>query len=402
MSPDSGPRLSKILPASTGVAPATWEGGWANRPFQPSFPAPANAQLQDGDQAAPIKVLTVDDSALIRLLLNRHLSTQQDIQVVGQARDGKEALELVEKLHPDVMTLDVEMPQMNGLETLQHLMVRSPLPVIMLSSLTSDGASVTLRALELGAVDFVLKPRLGISMEETAAELIQKVRIAAKTRVQSRPDPGAPVDRLADVVGIPSSRSVEPLQETDRLLFIASSTGGPSALADLLTMLPGNLPVAGVIVQHMPAGFTKTLSQRLDRVSLYRVKEAEAGDRIERGQFLVAAGGYHLAFTDQGQVRLEQGPPVNGVRPAADVTMRSLAALYSSRVLAVILTGMGHDGRAGSQVVRSLGGTVLAQNEESCVVYGMPRSVVEANLVEAVAPPRELSRIIAERIRKNE
>jgi two-component system, chemotaxis family, protein-glutamate methylesterase/glutaminase len=194
---------------------------------------------------------------------------------------------------------------------------------------------------------------------------------------------------------------IEPLRETDTLLFIASSTGGPSALADLLTALPGGLPMGGVIVQHMPAGFTKTLSQRLDRICLYTVKEVEAGDFIQRGQLLVAAGGFHLSFTGQGAARLEQGPPVNGVRPAADVTMRSLAALYPGRVLAVVLTGMGHDGLAGAQVIHSLGGTILAQDEESCVVYGMPRSVVDAGLAKAVASPTQLSQLIAERVRKN-
>ncbi len=341
---------------------------------------------------SPIRVLIVDDSAIIRLSLNRYLKEIPDIQVVGQASNGIEALEQVERLHPDVITLDVEMPRMNGLETLRNLMSSRPTPVVMLSSLTGDGTETTIKALELGAVDFVLKPSPGVKMEETIQELAEKIRAASKARVrklsqkvtsrtQSRPFHGA-------------EASERPLGPDDHLLMIASSTGGPSTLVALLSSLPPALPLGGVIVQHMPSGFTKSLSERLDRMCSYRVKEAEPGDKLQHGLFLVAPGGYHLTFDRAGNVRLNQGPTVNGVRPAADVTMRSLAAIYGARVLAVVLTGMGSDGLEGAKTIASLGGTILAQNEQSCVVYGMPRAVIEANLAKNTGSPEELSALI--------
>ena len=341
----------------------------------------------------PIRVLIVDDSAIIRLSLNRYLKEIPDIQIIGQASNGVEALEQAKTLHPDVITLDVEMPRMNGLETLRHLMSTQPTPVVMLSSLTGDGTETTIKALELGAVDFVLKPAPGVKMEETIQELAKKIRAASKARVRRLQDSSA--NRIqAGALGSEASTPEQPLRPSDSLLMIASSTGGPSTLVALLSSLPAGLPLGGVIVQHMPGGFTKSLSERLNRVCSYRVKEAEPGDKLRQGLFLVAPGGYHMTFDRTGSVRLNQGATVNGVRPAADVTMRSLAAIYGDRVLAVVLTGMGSDGLEGAKTIASLGGTILAQNEESSVVYGMPRAVIEAGLVKATGSPEELSALI--------
>ena len=351
-----------------------------------------------------IRVVTIDDSALIRLTLNRYLNQFPDIEIVGQASNGREMLALVENLLPDVVVLDVEMPVMNGLQALEELMRSRPLPVIMLSNLTWSGAEVTLQALELGAIDFVVKPQPGVTMAETVAILVQKIRLAAHARAQFYPRrAGESLERratLADKGGGESgfSKRVTPLQPSDRLLAIASSTGGPSALTALLSAIPPGLPIGGVIIQHMPVGFTTILSQRLNRIGGYKVVEAATGSRLMRGQFLVAPGGFHLTFDSQGVAALNEGPPVNGVRPAADVTFQSLARSFGPRITAAVLTGMGNDGFAGAKEIQRQGGRIVAQDEKSAVVFGMPRRVIESNLAEYVACPEMLGLYLAERV----
>lgn len=351
-----------------------------------------------------IRVLTVDDSALIRLTLNRYLNQYTDIQVIGQASNGREMLSLVEDLAPDVVILDVEMPVMNGLEALERMMRTRPLPVIMLSNLTWSGAEVTLQALELGAVDFVVKPQPGVTMAETVDTLVQKIRHATAAQVQFRPDT---TEKYADKKGTSangsdkengSARRLAPFQPSDTLLAVASSTGGPSALTALLSAIPPGLPVGGVIVQHMPMGFTTILGQRLNRIGGYKVTEAVTGSRLMRGQFLIAPGGYHLVFDDEGVALLSEGPTVNGVRPAADVTFQSLAEPFGAQTTVVILTGMGSDGYAGARQIHKYGGRILAQDEKSAVVFGMPRRIVESNLAEYVAPPDSLGAYVADRV----
>lgn len=350
---------------------------------------------------APIRVLTVDDSALIRLTLNRHLSRFPDVQVVGQGHNGRELLALVDELKPDVVISDVEMPEMNGLEALAQLMRTHPLPVIMLSNLTSEGAEVTLQALEMGAFDFVVKPQPGTTMADTVEILIEKIRHAAHAPIHTRLKHSSPT---SDKQTVPESafrrekQQLVPLQSSDTLVAIASSTGGPTALTHLLAAISTDLPLGGVIVQHMPVGFTAILSERLDKICGYRVVEAKAGDQLQRGQFLVAPGGYHLVFDAQGIAHLSDAPSVNGVRPAADVTFKSLARFYGPQMLAVVLTGMGRDGYAGVQEIYKKGGQVIAQDQESSVVYGMPRHVVEANLAQTVGSPESLGRFISERV----
>ncbi len=349
--------------------------------------------------SAPIRVLTVDDSALIRLTLNRYLNKFPDVQVVGQGSDGRELLSLVSNLTPDVVVLDVEMPEMNGIEALEQLMRTHPVPVIMLSNLTSEGAEVTLQALEMGAFDFVVKPQPGVTMADTVDILVEKIRHAVQSPMRSplRANKSA-LEGLLTERGQHSAKSVGALQTTDTLLMVASSTGGPSALTAFFSSISPNLPIGGVIVQHMPVGFTTILSQRLDKSCGYRVVEATAGSKIQRGQFLVAPGGYHLVFDAKGTAHLSEAPSVNGVRPAADVTMKSLAKTYRSQILAVVLTGMGRDGFAGAQEIDRCGGKVLAQSEESCVVYGMPRHIVEGNLAQGTGSPEELGHSIARRV----
>lgn len=348
-------------------------------------------------ESRTIRVLTVDDSALIRLILNQYLNRSPDIEVVGQAADGNQLLAMLPHTQPDLIVLDIEMPVMNGLEALRRLMQQQPLPVIILSNLTWTNAEVTLRALELGAVDFVLKPQAGVTMAQTANILIHKIRAAVTgqtTLAMPTLEPSGP-EPVQDKEGVQSPfGEVEPLRSTDRIVALASSTGGPRALTDFFKALPAGLPIGGVIVQHMPSGFTLILSQRLHRISSYVVREAVNGERIQRGQFLVAPGGFHLRFDREGRVALSDEAPVNGVRPAADVTLQNLADLYGSRVVSVVLTGMGKDGYSGALQVYRAGGTVLAQSEESCVVYGMPRLIIENHLTSQTGSPAQLGRLV--------
>lgn len=352
----------------------------------------------------PIRVVTIDDSALIRLTLNRYLNQFADINVVGQASNGQEMLDLVGNILPDVVVLDVEMPVMNGIEALERLMHAQPTPVIMLSNLTWSGAEVTLQALELGAVDFVVKPQPGVTMAVTVELLVEKIRQAATAHIQvprfsqsTKPersgsgqnDSGADRNR---------SKQTSPLLSQESLLAVASSTGGPSALTAFLSALPAGLPLGGVIVQHMPVGFTTILGQRLNRIGEYKVTEAITGSRLMRGQFLIAPGGYHLTFDSQGCAMLNEGPAVNGVRPAADVTFRSLAKHFGPQTTAVVMTGMGSDGFAGAMEIHQQGGRILAQDEESAVVFGMPRRIVESNLAEYVASPELLAAYVAKQV----
>lgn len=351
-----------------------------------------------------IRVVTTDDSALMRLTLSRYLNRFPDIEVVGQASNGQEMLALVQTTQPDVVVLDVEMPVMNGIEALERLMCAHPMPVIMLSNLTWSGAETTLQALELGAVDFVVKPHPGVTMAETVELLVEKIRQASTANVQaySANQNASVEDHRFGPNGFDAgqnhSKRISALQPQDMLLVVASSTGGPSALTTFLSALPAGLPLGGVIVQHMPAGFTTILCQRLNKIGEYMVVEATTGSRLMRGQFLVAPGGYHLKFDRQGVAMLNEGPVVNGVRPAADVTFRSLAQHFGPRITAVVLTGMGNDGFAGAQDIHRRGGRILAQDEQSAVVFGMPRRIIESDLAEYISSPALLAAYAAKQV----
>jgi two-component system, chemotaxis family, protein-glutamate methylesterase/glutaminase len=332
----------------------------------------------------PVKVLVVDDSAFMRFTITKHLNEFPGITVLGAAKDGQEALELIPKLKPDVVTLDVEMPHLDGLSTLREIMARHPLPVIMLSSLTSEGTLETVRALTLGAVDFVAKPDNKANMASILEDVGNKVLRAAGARVWKTPL--MPVMLEPFPAARVMNKKVRGLQSQDKIVVIGSSTGGPRALNSVVPMLSADIKAAFVIIQHMPAGFTRSLSERLNSTSELLVKEAAPDDRLEVGKVLLAPGGFHMVFDEQEKVTLNQNPTVHGVRPAVDVTLLSIAKLYGSRVITAILTGMGNDGTNAALLVHNSGGWVISESEETCVVYGMPRSVYEAGASNEVVP----------------
>lgn len=350
-----------------------------------------------GDPKRTIRVLVVDDSAFMRYTITKHLGEQSDIQVIGSARDGAEALQLIPKMNPDVVTLDVEMPHLDGLSTLREIMINFPRPVIMLSSLTAEGTIETVQALTIGAVDFIAKPSNKANIQSVMDDVANKIRKAAKSKVYSLPKTLPIPENKAVATGKPETKSTRLHTSADPVLFIGSSTGGPRALNSLIPELPAAIPAAIVIVQHMPVGFTRSLAERLDSISKIKVKEAEPGDRLEVGKALLAPGGFHMVFDRNGQVSLNQNPSVHGVRPAIDVTMTSMIAQYGKSMLGVILTGMGSDGTTGCQLIHEAGGYVIAEDESTCVVWGMPRSVFEAGISNEVQPLHEISGAIQRR-----
>jgi two-component system chemotaxis response regulator CheB len=328
-----------------------------------------------------IKVLIVDDSALIRQLLTEILSRDPALEVVGTAPNPLVAREKVLRLEPDVITLDVEMPQMDGLTFLEKLMRAHPIPVVMISSLTERGCDTTLRALELGAVDFVTKPRIDVAdgTVQLADEIVEKVKAAARARV------GMP-RRRADHPPTPlASRGL--LKTTHKVVAMGASTGGTEALREVLEPLPADTPGI-VMVQHMPEKFTRSFAARLDSLCHVRVKEAEDGDRILPGHALLAPGNYHMEVVRSGaeyHVRVFQGDPVNRHRPSVDVLFRSCAQRLGANVVGVILTGMGADGARGLLEMREAGARTIAQDEASSVVFGMPKEAIAMGGAEEVS-----------------
>lgn len=327
-----------------------------------------------------IKVLCVDDSALIRDLLSEIINEQPDMEVVAVAPDPLVARDLIKRHNPDVLTLDVEMPRMDGLDFLERLMRLRPMPVLMVSSLTQAGSEVTLRALELGALDFVAKPALGIrsGMIEYANEIAEKLRAAAVSRPQRvrRRDAPAP------------QRLTAPLVSSEKLIVIGASTGGTEAIRHVLEPLPANSP-AILIAQHMPGGFTRSFAERLDRLCRISVKEAVDGERILPGHAYIAPGDAHLKISRSGAnyvARLDNGPPVNRHRPSVDVLFGSAAAQAGRNAIGVLLTGMGKDGAAGLLEMRQAGAPTIAQDEASCVVFGMPREGIALGGASEVLP----------------
>jgi two-component system chemotaxis response regulator CheB len=329
-----------------------------------------------------IRVLVVDDSATMRSLITAALLRDSAIEVVGQAADPLEAREKIKALQPDVLTLDVEMPNMNGLDFLERLMRLRPMPVVMVSTLTTRGAAATLEALELGAVDCVAKPSFGGACGFD--DLADKVRAAASARV--RPSGLTPAPVAAPISG--------PYESDGRVLAIGASTGGVEALISILSRLPANAPPT-VITQHMPATFTRSFAERLDRLSPMRVREAAEGAVLAPGHAYVAPGGEaHLQISGSGpgswRCRIRPGDPVNGHRPSVDVLFESVAKTCGARALGVILTGMGRDGAQGLKTLRQGGASTLGQDEPSCVVYGMPKAAFEGGAVEKQASLQRL------------
>lgn len=362
----------------------------------------------------PIRVLVVDDSAFMRKVLTDLLNQDPELQVVGAARDGLDALDKVETLAPDVVTLDVEMPRLDGLSTLQELMKRRPLPVVMVSSLTRSGAEVTIRALAAGAVDFVAKPSGSISLDmaKVAGELVAKVKAARRARPRAAEPPAAAgsdagstgavgTAAAAPAAAVPADEGRAPAAlrlRTQRVVVIGCSTGGPGALHQVLPRLPGSLAAGLLVVQHMPAGFTRSLADRLNELSSLHVREARPGDLVEPGVALVAPGGYHMLVAPDQTIRLSQDPPVHGVRPAVDKTLESVVPVFGRHTLAVIMTGMGYDGARGVSAVRRAGGRAIAEDESTCVVYGMPKVVVETGNADRVVPLPAIAQTIADMV----
>jgi two-component system chemotaxis response regulator CheB len=344
---------------------------------------------------SPVRVLIVDDSAFIRYTVAKYLEADPDITVAGEARNGLEALAQAQALKPDVIILDVEMPSMDGLTALERIMAESPTPIIMLSALTQRGAHTTIQALMRGAFDFVPKPDAMIDIRTVIEELKAKIKVAATM---------PPVILRLPKTPLLSSRpkpKPQPFKEGDSLIVIGTSTGGPRALQRVLTDLPANLPAAVVVVQHMPAGFTRSLAQRLNEVSALTVQEAVEGDRLARGLVLLAPGGFHVRFKGARQILLDNGPRRHYVRPAADVSMESAAQVHGANVIGVVLTGMGNDGTAGAGYIKAAGGKVMAEHEATSVIYGMPASVIKAGLADRVVPLPEIAATLMKWVHKD-
>jgi two-component system chemotaxis response regulator CheB len=324
---------------------------------------------------APVRVLVVDDSALMRKLIPQILATDSSIQVVGTAMDGNFGLKKIEELKPQVVTLDLEMPGMGGLDMLKEITRKHRLPVIVVSSHSTEGASVTLKALSMGAFDFVAKPGdVSARMPEIAHELISKIKAAAQSR-------GMRVSPMAPAVSGPVEKAApDSKRRPTRLVAIGVSTGGPQALQYLLPQLPRDFPGTILVVQHMPEGFTEMFSRRLDEICSIKVKEAQSGDLLMAGRALICPGSRHLKVKRMplgDVVVLSDEPRVNGHRPSVDVLFRSVAEEFGKNCVGVIMTGMGEDGAQGLGVLKATGAMTIAQNEESCVVYGMPKAAIE-------------------------
>ncbi|WP_269466199.1 protein-glutamate methylesterase/protein-glutamine glutaminase [Burkholderia pseudomultivorans] len=329
------------------------------------------------------------------------INGQPDMTVCATAPDPLVARELIKQHNPDVLTLDVEMPRMDGLDFLEKLMRLRPMPVVMVSSLTERGSEITLRALELGAVDFVTKPRVGIrdGMLDYAEKLADKIRAASRARVRQAPQPQAAAARAAG--GHPAAPMINnPLVSTEKLIIIGASTGGTEAIREVLTPLPPDAP-AVLIAQHMPPGFTKSFAQRLNGLCRIAVKEAEHGERVLPGHAYIAPGHAHLLLARSGAnyiAQLSDEPPVNRHRPSVDVLFRSAATHAGKNAIGVILTGMGRDGAAGLLDMKRAGAHTFAQDEASCIVFGMPREAIALGGADEVAPLAEMSRRVMARL----
>lgn len=348
-----------------------------------------------------IRVLIVDDSAFMRKVIDDILSADPDIEVIDRAKNGLECIKKVKELKPDVITLDIEMPVMDGLEALEQLMKNHPVPVVMLSSLTQEGADATIRALELGAFDFVAKPSGPISLDihKVADRILERVKAAgtAKGRIRKlrpsylippKPAAATPVPEVKlppkPVVGTRGTNA-------HKLVALGTSTGGPKALQTVLTAIPASFSAPIVIVQHMPPGFTKSLAQRLNTLCQIRVVEAENGQVLENSTAYIAPGGYHMEIVPYSgnrlQIRLTQDEPRNGHRPSVDTLFESVGELAGVEKWVVIMTGMGSDGTKGLRYIKEKGQAVsIIEDESSCVVFGMPRAAIQAGLADKVVP----------------
>jgi two-component system chemotaxis response regulator CheB len=347
------------------------------------------------------RVVVVDDSALVRSLLAEIINRQGDMQCIGAASDPFVAREMIRNLDPDVITLDVEMPRMDGLDFLSRLMRLRPMPVVMVSTLTERGAEVTMRALELGAVDFVAKPKIGIAdgMRQLAEDITDKIRIAARAQVRRAPAavPAAAAPAPARAAAAPSVGRLS----TEKIVFIGASTGGTEATREVLAALPADAP-AVVITQHMPPGFTSSYAKRLDGLCRIRVKEATDGERILPGHAYIAPGGLHLSVERSGAnylARVRDGEPVNRHKPSVEVLFQSAARCVGPNAVGIMLTGMGADGARAMRAMREAGSFNICQDEASCVVFGMPREAIQHGAAHEVLPLQQIAARVVEHLR---
>jgi two-component system chemotaxis response regulator CheB len=353
------------------------------------------------------KVLIVDDSAFMRKVISDIVSEHSELEVVGTARNGKDAIEKMKKYSPDVVTMDIEMPEMDGLETLKWMIDHHPLPVVMLSSTTKEGTQNAIKALEYGAVDFVAKPSGTISLDlyKVKTELVTKILLASKVKKM-----GNRKDRLEQDGKKETKTNLSPTERNRKsrsislnstrehvksLVLIGTSTGGPRALQEVLPLLPENIAAPILIVQHMPPGFTKSLAERLNQISDITIKEAEDGELLKKGTAYIAPGDFHMKVREVGMslaVSLDQSSRINGLKPSVDVLFESASKLEFYKKIAVILTGMGSDGTNGLIKLKERGNVhTIAESKDSCVVFGMPKSAIEANVIDEVRPIHEIA-----------
>jgi two-component system, chemotaxis family, protein-glutamate methylesterase/glutaminase len=357
-----------------------------------------------------IRVLIVDDSAFMRKVLQSILTADPQIEVAGEARDGRDAVAQAEKLKPDVISMDINMPVMDGLQATERIMSNNPRPILIVSSESREGAATTLKALELGAIDFVAKPSSGIDLDMNTVreELTRKLKMAAKVRVVRTATRSKVQQEVAS-----SAPRVEPKGSTEKfsggpssaarnghfpLVMIACSTGGPATLMKVVPSFSNNFPAAVVIVQHMPGTFTSQFGQQLSQIAAIGVKEAEQNEAIQAGTLYVCPGSHHLRVSSSGRIALDDGPRISGYRPCADVAFETAAAYAGAMTIGVILTGMGNDGARGIQAVKAAGGFVLVQDEATSVIFGMPAEAIKTGAVDQVLPLEEIYPAIEKRV----
>ncbi|QNP58961.1 protein-glutamate methylesterase/protein-glutamine glutaminase [Paenacidovorax monticola] len=351
-----------------------------------------------------IRVIVVDDSALVRSLLAEIINRQRDMECIGTANDPLIAREMIREMNPDVITLDVEMPRMDGIDFLGRLMRLRPMPVVMISTLTERGAEVTMKALELGAVDFVAKPRVGLAsgLNELASQIVDKIRVAAVAQVRraAAPAPGAAGGGAAAPVAAAPSALLGRLS-TEKIIAIGASTGGTEAIREVLVHMPPDSP-AIVITQHMPPGFTTSFAARLNSLCQITVKEASNGERILPGHAYIAPGGtqFHINRSGANYVAVvDDGPPVNRHKPSVEVLFKSVAAVAGRNAFGIMLTGMGNDGAAAMREMRDAGSYNYVQDEASCIVFGMPREAIAHGAADEVLPLNQIAQALVTRLR---
>jgi two-component system, chemotaxis family, protein-glutamate methylesterase/glutaminase len=359
-----------------------------------------------------IKVLVVDDSALMRKVISDILNSSTEIEVVATAANGVEALKKLERNEVDVVTLDFQMPEMDGLTTLKHIMAENPKPVVMISAFTKTGVEETIKSLEAGAADFVTKPEgeVDVNLKNTSRdEIVTKIIIASRANISilrkeaTKAMPEIPHVEQQTIVSELEPHPTEAYADKGKIIIIGSSTGGPQTLERVIPLLPESLPAPVLIVQHMPPVFTKSLAERLDRLSQLKVKEAEEGDIIEKGKVYIAPGDYHMELRrgisdgiKVDKITLNQNPREEGVRPSINFTLRSASESYKDKVVGVILTGMGSDGTDGMRAVKAQKGVCIAQNKDTSIIYGMPKAVADAGLADYVLPLDQIPAKIVE------